>query len=534
MIPDGELLRRYTETNSESAFTELVERHLALVYSAALRQVNGDAHLAQDVAQKVFAELARKAASLAGRPVLTGWLYTTAHFAAVKAVRTERRRQRCEEEAQLMNQLLADPAPDLDWEKLRPVLDAAMLELNETDREAVLLRYFDNRPHADIADRLGLSENAARMRVERALEKLHSLLGRRGVSTTAALSAVILANAVQVAPAGLAATLSTAALAGTTLATTATATAIKTIAMTTLQKTFIAATLVAAVGTGIYEAREVSNLRDQVQKLLDQQTVLAEHLQQQRDNATNRLAGLLAENERLKSNQSTTELLRLRGEVGRLRTGFNDPNDITAKALVAKMNKLKQRLEETPEAKIPELQFLTEEDWLNIASAKLDTAVDYRRAMAALRNAGESKFAAMLHPALSQYLQAHGGQFPTDLGQLVRHFTSAVDESILQRWEITSPKTISNLGVGTDGIITQKAPVDDIFDSRIAVGASGYGAVDFLSTQTQDLLIPAYKAFATANGGRPPNDLSQVLPYATTSEQQTALQKLMFRAANTR
>ena len=176
MIPDGELLRRYTETHSESAFTELVERHLALVYSAALRQVNGDAHLAQDVAQAVFAELARKAAALAGRPVLTGWLYTSAHFAAVKAVRAERRRHTHEEEAQFMNQLLCDPAPDLDWERLRPVLDAVMLELNETDREAVLLRYFDNRPHAEIADRLGLSENAARMRVERALDKLHALL----------------------------------------------------------------------------------------------------------------------------------------------------------------------------------------------------------------------------------------------------------------------------------------------------------------------------------------------------------------------
>src|SRR6185369_14902396 len=111
----------------------------------------------------------------------------------------------------LMNQLLCDPAPDLDWERLRPVLDAAMLELNETDREAVLLRYFDNRPHAEIASRLGLSENAARMRVDRALEKLRTLLARRGVSTTAALSAVILANAVQAAPAGLVVTISAAA-----------------------------------------------------------------------------------------------------------------------------------------------------------------------------------------------------------------------------------------------------------------------------------------------------------------------------------
>src|SRR5216117_1397943 len=122
MTPDGELLRRYTETNSENAFAELVERHLNLVYSAALRQVNGDAHLAQDVAQTVFADLARKAASLARRPVLTGWLYTSAHFAAAKAVRTERRRHTREEEARAMHELLHTAAPDADWEHLRPVL----------------------------------------------------------------------------------------------------------------------------------------------------------------------------------------------------------------------------------------------------------------------------------------------------------------------------------------------------------------------------------------------------------------------------
>jgi len=275
MTPDGELLRRYTETNSEHAFAELVERHLNLVYSAALRQVNGDAHLAQDVAQTVFADLAHKAASLARRPVLTGWLYTSAHFAAAKAVRTERRRHTREEEARLMNPLLCDPAPDLDWEKLRPVLDAAMLELNETDREAVLLRYFDNRPHAEIAGRLGLSENAARMRVDRALEKLRTLLVRRGATTTAALSGVISANAVQVAPAGLAITISTtAALAGTTLATAATATATKAIAMTALHTTLVVATVAVLAGVGIYEARQAAQLRERVQTLRQQQRPL--------------------------------------------------------------------------------------------------------------------------------------------------------------------------------------------------------------------------------------------------------------------
>src|SRR6266404_5423349 len=106
MTLDAELLRRYAQVESEDAFAELVRRHLPLVYSAALRQVNGDAHLAQDVAQTTFTELARKANSLCRRPVLTGWLYTTTHFVAVKAVRAARRRHRREQEAHAMQELL--------------------------------------------------------------------------------------------------------------------------------------------------------------------------------------------------------------------------------------------------------------------------------------------------------------------------------------------------------------------------------------------------------------------------------------------
>src|SRR5580765_3357926 len=151
---DDELLRRYADDKSEDAFAELVRRHLDLVYSAALRQVNGDAHLAQDVAQMVFTELSRKAASLSHRPVLTGWLYTCAHFCAAKAVRTERRRHSREQESQAMQELLDNHGPEPDWEKVRPVLDQVMVELSEPDREAILMRYFEKRPLGEIGQRL--------------------------------------------------------------------------------------------------------------------------------------------------------------------------------------------------------------------------------------------------------------------------------------------------------------------------------------------------------------------------------------------
>src|SRR6266566_5795339 len=198
MTLDAELLRRYADVQSEDAFAELVRRHLDLVYSAALRQVNGDAHLAQDVTQTVFTDLARKAETLSRRPVLTGWLYTSAHFAAAKAVRAEVRRRAREQEAQTMRELLHSPTPDLDWSKLRPVLDEAMHELKESDRAAILLRYFEQRQLAEIGARLGVSENTARMRVERALDKLRAHLARHGISTSAAvLSAAISVSAVQ-------------------------------------------------------------------------------------------------------------------------------------------------------------------------------------------------------------------------------------------------------------------------------------------------------------------------------------------------
>lgn len=215
MSEDARLLRRYVEDRSQAAFAELVGRHLGLVYSSALRQVGGDAHLARDVAQTVFTDLARKAAPLAGRPSLTGWLYTSTRYAAAKAVRAERRRRAREQEAHAMQDLTRDPTPPLDWDRLHPVLDDAMHALRERDREAVLLRFFENRDFADIGARTGLTENAARMRVDRALGKLQALLARRGVtSTAAALAGALPTHAIVAAPAGLAPTIAVGALTG--------------------------------------------------------------------------------------------------------------------------------------------------------------------------------------------------------------------------------------------------------------------------------------------------------------------------------
>ena len=220
MHPDSELLRRYLEQKSESAFTHLVQQHIGLVYSVALRRVGGDAHLAEDVTQQVFADLARKAPSLAGRPTLGGWLYASALLASAAVVRREHRRKTREAAAHSMQSTLASSSSDdADWASLRPVIDEVVIALKDEEREAIALRFFDQRSFAEIGAALRVTDEAARKRVDRALEKLRTLLARRGITSTAvalglalgtigaatapaALSAKIAAQALTTAPAG--------------------------------------------------------------------------------------------------------------------------------------------------------------------------------------------------------------------------------------------------------------------------------------------------------------------------------------------
>ena len=309
MPDDAELLRRYAGNRDEAAFAELVQRHLGLVYHAALRQCGGDAHRAEDVAQTVFTDLARKAENLARRPVLAGWLYTSTRYAAAQAVRTEARRQAREQEVHAMNELFfpthSDAGPAEEWERLRPVIDDALHALGDRDREAVLLRFFEGRAFAEVGAKLLLSEDAARMRVDRALEKLRAALVRRGITSTTAALGVALANqAAATVPVGVAASVTGAALVGAG-AVSSGAAVVTFMSMTKLQVVIVGVVALASTAGLVVQANASAALRDELAGLHG------------RNQAT---VALRTENVRLASAASKAEAMRAQaGELAQLR-----------------------------------------------------------------------------------------------------------------------------------------------------------------------------------------------------------------------
>src|SRR5688572_15894275 len=197
-LNDTALLRKYVEENSEEAIATLIARHVDKVYSVALRHTRNQ-HQAEEITQAVFAILAKKSRRLSERVVLAGWLCQTARLTAITFIRSEIRRARREQEAQ-MQTLLTQTESDA-WSQIAPLLDAAMAGLSQTDYHAVVLRFFDGKSMKEVGAALGTSEDAAKMRVNRAVEKMRLFFGKRGLVLPAAvLTAAISANAVQAAP----------------------------------------------------------------------------------------------------------------------------------------------------------------------------------------------------------------------------------------------------------------------------------------------------------------------------------------------
>jgi RNA polymerase sigma factor (sigma-70 family) len=312
-------LADYVRTGSESAFREVVSNYLGLVYSAALRLTNGNTHFAEDIAQTVFADLARMAPKLSCSVTLGGWLHRHTCFVAMTFLRGERRRQAREREAVEMNAL--DDHSEENLASLTPLLDEAINQLGANDRAAILLRFFEQRDFRFVGEALGSNEDAARMRVSRALEKLQGLLRRQGVAfSTAALGTALASESLAAAPAGLAVSISSTAIAGTALTsgTTLALNFLKLMASTKLKATVAGLIIIGAVVTPLLlQQNAQARLREQDETLRhrarDLATLQADH----------KRLSLLAANASLSQEQSK-DLQRLRTELGSLQQQTNE------------------------------------------------------------------------------------------------------------------------------------------------------------------------------------------------------------------
>ena len=316
MTDSQTLLSLYARTGSEPAFREIVNRYLDLVYSTAYRLVGGDVQAAQDVAQTVFVALARKAKTLPADVMLGGWLHQHTRFTAAKFMRSEHRRQMRERQAAEMN--ATEDHSEHNLAQVAPVLDDAISQLDAEDRTAILLRFFERKDFQAVGGVLGSSEDAARKRVTRAIEKLHGLLKSRGVTmSAAALGSVLATQTIQAAPAGLAASIAGTALAGAATGAGLIPPLMKLATMTKIQAGVLSAVvLVGATASIVIQHQAQAALQAQDASLRQQAAELA---RLQAENG--RLAGLAQAGG---SPVNTLEgLVRLRSEVAMLRQQTN-------------------------------------------------------------------------------------------------------------------------------------------------------------------------------------------------------------------
>ncbi len=286
--------------------------------------------------------------------------------------------------------------------------------------------------------------------------------------------------------------------------------------MTKLQLGIVSALVVAGVATPLVIQHQAST------KLLEKDAFLRQQADQ--------LAQLTAENQRLSNLVAASktarppagdqrELLRLRAEVSRLQgnarqkaTEASDPASGVARTLAARAVQLKQRLEQMPDKKIPELQLLSEQDWLDaVKHGNLETEADYRQALSELRSIAKKDFGAILRPALDSYIQSHDGQLPNDLAELKPLMQPPVDDSILQRYSLLLTGKVSNLNRETLLVAEIAPPADEEYDTFYRFRLAGQRLASI--NPNINTLLDAAKQYVLANNGQFPQDTSQIAPY---------------------
>jgi RNA polymerase sigma factor (sigma-70 family) len=360
---DSDLLRAYAENGCESAFAELVNRNVSLVYSVA-RRVVVDIHLAEDVTQTTFVALAREAPHLVGRTFLSSWLHRTASNSAAKLVRGEMRRRGREQEAYAMQTTPSDS--DSTWEEIAPVIDAGLNKLAEADRVAILLRFFEKKTAREIGAAFKLSEEAAQKRVARALERLRVILAGQGARLSVpTLAALITAQAVSGTPTGLATSVTVSALASGAAAGGVTFTTLKLVVMSKLKVGTATALIVVGVATPlVLQHQTVTRLHNE-NVALQEQARLAPELRRENEKLSRELSDV-RQSQSLTSVQFN-ELQRLRGEVGPLRRDSQELAMMRSKKMAEQATALNQPAA-TPD-------FIPATSWANVGSDKPDAAI---------------------------------------------------------------------------------------------------------------------------------------------------------------
>ncbi|HEY1111009.1 MAG TPA: sigma-70 family RNA polymerase sigma factor [Opitutaceae bacterium] len=414
-MSDPELLQTYTRTRSQEAFTALVRRHVDLVYSAALRQVRST-QLAEDVAQSVFLDLARRAHELRPGQPLAPWLFVVTRRTAVDTIRSEARRQAREQTAA---ELDAMKTPSPTWLRVKDEIDESLASLGEAERAAILLRFFENKSFREVGASLGITEDTAQKRVSRALDRLRDLLVRRGIAVSSvALASDLSAQALQGAPAALVPSIVTAAApiaAAASATTAATTTAF-------FSKALAASAVVGALGFVTYEAAAFAQQHDEFAL----QRVQIAH-QREAVHALQRSQA-----------KATARLRELRDHFAALPPpGESDPAvEAAIAAWLERVQRLKALVASHPDHAIPELEALAENDWFALArEVKLDTAAP-SEILRELHEAARSAFGRLLVRALVQYADAHSGLLPTDPVQLAPLVPLRLPPNFLARFEM--------------------------------------------------------------------------------------------------
>jgi RNA polymerase sigma factor (sigma-70 family) len=513
-LSDHDLLRQFAHDGSQTAFAELVRRHLDLVYSAARRQVQSPP-LAEEIAQTVFLDLSRNALRITPATPLVAWLHVVTRRTAIDTIRKESRRQVREKTAL---EITGDEPSEADamktipvWKQVEPLLDEALEELSETDRSAVLLRFFENKNFREIGLQLGISDDTAQKRVARALDRLRGAFATRGVTVgSTTLAAEFAVNAMQAAPPGLAASIATAtALPLGALALESVAAGANPVVVATAPKiamAIVAATLLGAAG---WEVATVLRQRTEIAAIsarADRLDAELRALRRERDSA----AG---------------EMRHTKAEIARL-SSLDVDVDAEVAAWLARVAQLRKLAAQRPEQTLPEFAMLREKDWFDAArEAKFETEEDLIAHLASLRRKARERLAPRLRAALMKFVDAHDGQLPDDIAQLSEFTEAPLDSAILARYELLQRGDLANLPRET-WLIVERTSIDEANDTLLHLTRWAGGVMKASEVRQPDLRA-ALQAYLGAHGGQFPSGPAQLLPFFARQPSPVALKAFL-------